>query len=50
MITKDDFFIKENEIIFIPDENYASIELYEKFFDAFARCTYKSISLVSTKD
>lgn len=46
MITKDDFFIKENEIIFIPDENYASIELYEKFFDAFARCTYKSIYVI----
>ena len=46
MTTKDDFFIKENEIDFIPDEYYAPMKLYVQFLDAFARSTYKSIYVI----
>ncbi len=46
MAKKDDFFIDENKIAFIPDEYYAPIKMYVQFLDAFARCTYKSIYVI----
>lgn len=46
MTTKDDFFIRENEIAFIPDECYTPMKLYVQFLDAFARSTYKSIYVI----
>ncbi|MDR3143163.1 MAG: helix-turn-helix transcriptional regulator [Tannerellaceae bacterium] len=46
MPTKDDFFIKENEITFIPEEYYVPMKLYVQFLDAFARSTYKSIYVI----
>lgn len=46
MAKKDDFFIRENEIPFVPDEYYAPMKLYVKFLDAFAQSTYKSIYVI----
>lgn len=46
MAKKDDFFIRENEISFVPDDYYAPMKLYVQFLDAFARSTYKSIYVI----
>lgn len=46
MISKESFFIKENEITHIPDEYYAPMKMYVQFLDAFARCTYQSIYVI----
>ena len=43
MAKKEDFFIQENEILFVPDEDYAPMERYIQFLDAFSRTTYVSI-------
>lgn len=46
MAKKDEFFIRENEILFVPDEYYAPMQLYVQFLDAFSRTTYKSIYVI----
>lgn len=46
MTVKDDFFIKENEINYIPDEYYAPMNMYVQFLEAFARSTYQSIYVI----
>lgn len=46
MVKKDDFFIRENEIPFVPDEYYVPMKLYVQFLDAFARSTYESIYVI----
>jgi hypothetical protein len=46
MIESKDFFIRENEITYVSDEDYSLMELYIQFLDAFARTTYKSIYVI----
>lgn len=46
MISKDDFFIKENKITTISDESYALMDTSVQFLDAFARTTYSSIYVI----
>ena len=46
MAKKEDFFIQENEILFVPDEDYAPMERYIQFLDAFSRTTYVSIYVI----
>lgn len=46
MAKKEDFFIHENEILFVPDEDYAHMELYIQFLDAFSRISNKSIYVI----
>lgn len=46
MVRKDDFFIEENKILFVPDEDYAGMELYIQFLEAVSRITYKSTYVI----
>lgn len=39
MSKSDDFFIKENEVICVSDEDYELLALYEQLLDSFARTT-----------
>lgn len=46
MISKEDFFIEENKVPYVPAEDYAYIEKYVQFLDAVSRTTYKSIYVI----
>jgi DNA-binding CsgD family transcriptional regulator len=46
MVKSKDFFISENEIAYVSDEDYSLIELYIQLLDAFVRTTYKSIYVI----
>ncbi|NLO70112.1 MAG: helix-turn-helix transcriptional regulator [Porphyromonadaceae bacterium] len=46
MIIKNEFFIPENRIEYLPEEMYQSINQIIEDIDAFARTTYKSIYLI----
>lgn len=40
MITPEDFFIKENEIEYVPDEKYALMNIFTDFLDSISQTTY----------
>lgn len=46
MTKSDDFFIEENEITYIPDEDYESLALYEQLLETFALTTYRTIYVI----
>lgn len=46
MVKKEDFFIQENEVFFVPEEDYSPMKLYVQFLDAFSRTTNKSIYVI----
>ncbi len=46
MPDKQAFFIKENKIEHIPDENYDIMDMYVQLLDAFARTTYETIYVI----
>lgn len=46
MVKKDDFFIEENKVLHIPDEDYLYMGMYVQFLEAVSRITYKSIYVI----
>lgn len=46
MSKSDDFFIKENEVICVSNEDYELLALYEQLLDSFAPTTYKTIYVI----
>ncbi len=46
MITPEDFFIKENEIEYVPDEKYALMNIFTDFLDSISQTTYHSFYVI----
>ena len=46
MIKKEDFFIEENKVLYVSDEDYAQMRKYIQLLEAVSRTTYKSIYVI----
>lgn len=46
MLNKDDFFIEENKVLYVPNEDYQKMDMYVQFLEAVSRMTNKSIYVI----
>ncbi len=46
MVRKDDFFIEENKVVNVREEDYLGLDMYIQFMEAISRMTYRSLYVI----